>query len=584
METSSNLSNYSALDRNMLLEWQWVKKTFFFVTQYPVDIDILTFNSIASSAGFRTSRIKLTISNFESCTFTNLTSEVEKLLWRDLFLNDTNSYLCNRKITDDSFRKTFMFYAFMVWVGYDLSCSINKEHIAYEAVKKEISPLEITLVCVLLSLYYPLIFYLIEMEPLLNKLKSLQEQDKSSNKQLQQSFINEDLTAYNENDAPFGFHRALLKLFYIAKVENKYDSKVKPDGTIDEKWKLSKTYLTNIAACRITTLYFFVLLGFSVLRFYFTRILHSAYDDVYRLGIPFLNSSDHFAFNCMLYFSGIFLGAIFLKICYMIMSPKGIRVKTKEAIIKNTILYNGCSFLSNHSRNESTKYNDDDTTNHSGNEPTKHNDDCCCCKVSIPIEKFVPEDKMHYTQNSLCLRFVERFMNIFSRQYWAALWRDAIYCCFVCHCNSKSVIFLCCIEKIMYVFSLIPLIFLNVLTGLFPLCWIIVYCPYICTKFLIQSICSIRNKCVITILFPLIYIVIVFPSFIFSQWILLSANIYVLRSLLCLSFVSMSFSSHLLKVYIFIVLTIGYFALFVYNFIREYSIILKAIFEEKNCT
>ena len=172
----------------------------------------------------------------------------------------------------------------------------------------------------------------------------MQEQDKS--------IVIEDLTAYNENDAPFSFHRALLKLFYVAKVENKNDSKVKPDGTIYEKWKLSKTSLTNIAACRITTLYFLVLLGFSVPRFCLTHIRHPAYDGVYRIGITFLNSSDHFAFNYILYFSGIFIGAILLKICYMIMSPKGIHIKNKEAIIKNTILYNGCSFLSNNIGND----------------------------------------------------------------------------------------------------------------------------------------------------------------------------------------------------------------------------------------
>ena len=166
LETSVDLRKYSVLERNMLLEWQWVKNNSFFVMQYPVDIDILTFCSLSSTAGYRTSTIILKVSHFESCTFEYLFSEVEKLLWRDLFLNDTNSYLCNREDAVDSFRKTFMFNTFMVWVGYDLICSIHKKGIAYESVEKETSPLEITLVCVLLSLYYPLIFYLIEMEPL----------------------------------------------------------------------------------------------------------------------------------------------------------------------------------------------------------------------------------------------------------------------------------------------------------------------------------------------------------------------------------------------------------------------------------
>ena len=618
LETSMDLRNYSVLERNMLLEWQWVKKKHFFVMWYPVDIDILTFDIISSAAGYRTSKINLQISNFESCTFKYLISEVEKLLWRDLFLNETKSYLCNRKETDDSLRKKFMFYAFMVWVGYDLNCSIHKNSITYKTVEKETSPLEITLVCVLLSLYYPLIFYLIEMEPLLNKLKQLREpreneEENSSDEQLQPSFVNEDLTAYNENDAPFGFHRALLKLFYIAKVENSKDSK--------GNWKLSKRYLTNIAACRITTLYFFILLGFSVPRFCLTHIRHPAYDDVYRLGIPFLNSSDLFPYNCILYFSGIFLGAILLKICYMIMSSKGISVKRKEVIIRNTILYNGCFFLSNHSGNDIEpdrtlpKTLQEPTPSHSETseaialqstlsiEETQTsivkdgNDDVtdfCCCKVSIPIEEFVPEDNVHYTQNRFCLKFVERFVNIFSRGYWASLWGDAIYCCFTCHCNSKSVIFFCCLEKIICVFSLIPFVILNILTGLFPLFWIIMYCPFFFTKYIIQRIiccicqcCKCKcttydgfNKCVTTICFLPIYLI-VFAFFVFLQWILLSANIYVLRSLLYLTFVAMSFSLHLLRVIIVIIVTIGYVGLFLYEFIREYSTILKVIFEEK---
>ena len=570
-----DLKKYSVLERNILLEWQWVKKKHFYVMQYPVDIDILTFNSITSAAGYRTSTINLTISNFESCTLQNLTSEVEHVLWRDIFLNDTDSYLCTRTKSDDNFKKTFMFYSFMVWVGYDLSCSINKEHIAYEAVKKETSPLEITLVCVLLSLFHPLIFYLIESESLSNKIK-----------QLPQPFVNEDLTEYRKSDTPFGLQRALLKLFYFVKIGN---HKVEQEGNI--YWKMSKTYVTNIAACRLTTVYFCVLVGFSIARFILSYNNHIAYEDIYRLGIPFLNSSCSFTWNCSVYFAGLLLGAVLLKQCYTAMSSKEQIIKANKIMTTNTLLYYEF-FLPLHQ--SACQRGQENASRVPDSEETRCNQDdkkeirSWCC---IPAKEFVYEDDQEDNQRKFVSQFVERFVILFSHRYWATLWKNSMYCCFTCPGKTICDILVCFFRKSLFGLLLIPFVVFNVLTGMFPLLWIIFHFPYVFTMHFIhgRTCCESSRpktccKCIrcffVPILFVLIYMI-AFAVFIFSQWILLSANIFVLRSLLFLTFVELSSSSHFLRVFLVIVITIGYVASFLHGFIKEHSIILKVISDEK---
>ena len=379
LQTSSNLSKYSALERNMLLEWQWVKKSNFYIMSYPLDIDILTFGAMASDKGDRESVIKLKIlGNSEACTLDNLTGTVQNLLWKDVFLNDTESYLCNRKQLDNCSKKTFLFYIFMVWVGYDLYCSYNKKHVIYEYVEKEISPMEITFVCILLALYYPLIFSLIEMSPILNKFKKIPD-----------DFDGKQVTEYKQNDFPYGFQRAVLKLCYLSRVEHNQKGK--------NNERMSKKYVTGIAACRLTTTFFVILLGFSIMRYYLSYDDHKAYDDVYRLGIPFLNSSDQFKENCILYFAALTLGALLLKLCYMPMSSRGIKIGNNTLHTENTLLFNGC----HHLHDPNGKYTDSGGSGQIQNgmwccictdyESVDNQNDSvnyCCCNITKPISDF----------------------------------------------------------------------------------------------------------------------------------------------------------------------------------------------------
>ena len=558
-----------------------MKKSNFYVMQYPLDIDILTFDSVASDKGKRESKILLNITNFDSCTLDNLTSKIEYLLWNDVLLNDTVSYLCTRKMSHNYLRKTVLFYAFMVWVGYDLSCSYIEKNVfgKVESVK-EVSPLEITFVCVILALFYPLIFSLIELEPLSMKVKKLKK-----------VFENDQITEYNENEMPFGFHRSLLKLCYLVKIENHKDS--------DNNWKMSKKYTTNIAACRLATAYFCILCAFSVSRYWLSYEDHVAYDEVYRLGIPLLNSENHFVYNCIVFFSGLAFGAILLKLCYMVISRKDINVKGGTFSIKNTILSNGCFHLSIETtrnkvdREESISESSDlnqpkqGSSSESGHarstsvDTLRDDDDppIYCCLVSKPIEEAA--DTTDDTEHRFINQFVDRFVNILSYNYWSILLNDVKYCFCNCLCRNKAERRLCCFQKFICMFSMITFVILNILTSLFPFFWIILYCPYFFTKHIILILkCVNCNNVLMTLVFTLVY-PFVFALFFVTQWIVLCSNIFVLRSLLYLAFVALSSSHHFLRIFIVIVITVSYVASFLYRFIKEYSIILKVIFEEK---
>ena len=635
LNTSIDLSKYSAIERNSLLEWQWVKKSNMHVLSYPLDTHILTFDAIESDTGRSESNIKMTIENSDSCMLENLTALAEYLLWKDVFLNDTESYLCRRTQTDDSLEKSFLFNAVMVWVGYDLSCSYYKKHVIYEFIEKEISPMQITIVCILLAFYYPLIFSLIEISPIFNKFKKVPD-----------DFHNKQVTEYKENDLPYGFQRAVLKLCYLSNVEHKQNN--------GNNRRMSKKYLKGIAACRLTTVFFLILLGFSVMRYYLSYKDHQAYDDVYRLGIPFLNSSDKFKENCILYFAALALGALLLKLSYMLMSSREIQIGEKTIRIENTLLFNGCHHLhASHGNNEDIGGGQDQNETSlwcckytSYEQINSNNDDVihCCCKITKPVSDFLDNGKtqtltndhvthddannathddannvthddannvIHDDANNVThddannathddanntsegthhnygflTQFLDRFVNLVSGKYWKTLWENAKFCCCTCLCRTGDSKGHCVLQKCICLISMIVFTAVNILTSLFPFFWLVLYGPYFFANCILYCSRKKSHRCVLgsiwlCLRFLILYIII-FAIFAFSQWVVLCSTIFVLRSMVYLVFVALSSSRHMLRIFIVIIVTTGYVVSFLYRFITEYSMILKIIVEEK---
>ena len=680
LKTTTDLTDYTTLERNSLLEWQWVKEEKYFLMQYPVDIDILTFDAIAPND--KKATIMMTIDNMNECSIENLSYEIAHLLWSKVFLNQNDSYLCNRNRSSES--SDALFYIFMVWIGYDLSCSDNKNNVLPNF--KYGGHTEITIFCIILSMFYPLIFSLIELPSIMTKINEL------NNK-----FHIEDLTDYKERDAPFSLQRAILKLFFVVKIEIlkpnagiETDEKGNRDnigsrdngedqGRADEGTRMSKEYLTNIAACRFTLLYCIFLTVTSALRFGYSREDHIEYDDVYRLGVPFINSSDLYGLNCFVYFFLLFLGVIFLKACYITIifkdnkessvheassgkqteprnrnkdiqiassgsrdvvhgtssenrnvdivntTPGNSEGKSKNNFFENVLLL--CTFFTKFTctsgRNGYQPIDGDDSSTQTTNSGT------CTRQVSDFV--IITKDS---NSHGFFSQFIDRFFAVFSYSYWNALLKNIKYCCFTCcscmcksdrckkdcnipefckckqlrdgfnkfcnfcyrkclefktsprdcckkiwqscpSCRPKSdnttrkcdscKLFCCATTEVMVN---IVLTLVNILTSICPLMWIFFYCPF----YLAKNVQNSLIKCV--------FVFINFVLLLLTQWILVCANIFVLRSVCFLLFVALSSSHHHLRLFIIIAIALGYISSFAYRFITEYSVILKVIFRE----
>lgn len=93
----SNL-NFSKEKTDDILHWQYVLTDEKYLVQLPVDIDLITFFLLSADSEEKVLNLKLHGNLNCNATLTDLEIEqyVRRLLWNELFRNNSNYNLCNR--------------------------------------------------------------------------------------------------------------------------------------------------------------------------------------------------------------------------------------------------------------------------------------------------------------------------------------------------------------------------------------------------------------------------------------------------------------------------------------------------------
>lgn len=189
-------------ESDSLLHWQYVKKEENFLVQLPIDIDLLTFKIFFADHEETVLDIKLLYDNpncVQNHTYEYFVHSIRSLLWSELFLNNSNYYLCHRNFEKEYLREA-LYYITTVWVGFDLTCSEASFSLGVKEVQlnKDQLPIIEPLICFVLSLQFVLSFALLD----LHWINSITQ----SNSHL--------LNRYVKDDRPCGLKRFLIKLLF----------------------------------------------------------------------------------------------------------------------------------------------------------------------------------------------------------------------------------------------------------------------------------------------------------------------------------------------------------------------------------
>lgn len=158
----SNL-NFSKEKADNILHWQYVLKDEKYLVQLPVDIDLITFFLLSADREEIVLDLKLHGNLKCNATLTDLEVEqsVRRLLWNELFRNNSNYYLCNRWYEKKPFRE-FQYVITTIWVGYDLNCT-NWHSEEPFTLQKDSLPLVTPMVCFFLSFHFVWIFIVLDI-------------------------------------------------------------------------------------------------------------------------------------------------------------------------------------------------------------------------------------------------------------------------------------------------------------------------------------------------------------------------------------------------------------------------------------
>lgn len=212
-------NNFSSIERDDLLHWQYVSKEEKFLVQLPVDFDMISFGLLNFDHEQTALSIRLIFNN--TCCIENSSDamlSIRSLLWNDLFNNNTDFYLCNRHYEEE--RGRFWLYAITtIWIGYDLSCSDIIEDVGireFPLVKDEF-PIIPPIFCYLMSLQFVWIFVLLDIkivnqESLKTQCVSEPNNQNQHGRQLAKSQRPYDF--YKNHDRPYGIKRFIIKLLY----------------------------------------------------------------------------------------------------------------------------------------------------------------------------------------------------------------------------------------------------------------------------------------------------------------------------------------------------------------------------------
>lgn len=167
----------SSENKDDLLHWQYILKKEKFLVQLPVDFDLLTYNLLVYDKEEAVLKIQL-VYNDSNCIQSNFSKNLQTiryLLWNNLFVNDTDHYLCNRNFQEEKGRDA-LYYITTIWVGYDLNCSDgsskNTNYSDIFQLEKDHLPLVTPIFCFLLSLQFIWIFVLLDINIHNNHLKT----------------------------------------------------------------------------------------------------------------------------------------------------------------------------------------------------------------------------------------------------------------------------------------------------------------------------------------------------------------------------------------------------------------------------
>lgn len=194
--------SFSREEIDSLLHWQYIKKKEDFLVRLPIDIDLLTFKIFFADHEETVLDIKLLYDNsncVQNHTYEYFVHSIRSLLWSELFLNNSNYYLCHRNFEKECLREA-LYYITTVWVGFDLTCSEASFSLGVKEVQlnKDQLPIIEPLICFVLSLQFVWSFTLLD----LHSIKSITQ----SNSHL--------LNPYVKDDRPCGLKRFLIKLLF----------------------------------------------------------------------------------------------------------------------------------------------------------------------------------------------------------------------------------------------------------------------------------------------------------------------------------------------------------------------------------
>lgn len=191
----SNL-NFSKEKADNILHWQYVLKDEKYLVQLPVDIDLITFFLLSADREEIVLDLKLHGNLKCNATLTDLEVEqsVRRLLWNELFRNNSNYYLCNRWYEKKPFRE-FQYVITTIWVGYDLNCT-NWHSEEPFTLQKDSLPLVTPMVCFFLSFHFVWIFIVLDINR-----KNHQGSESST-------------MYYKKNEKPYGIKRFFIKVLH----------------------------------------------------------------------------------------------------------------------------------------------------------------------------------------------------------------------------------------------------------------------------------------------------------------------------------------------------------------------------------
>lgn len=212
-------NNFSSIERDDLLHWQYVSKEEKFLVQLPVDFDMISFDLLNIDHEQTALSIKLVFNN-TGCieNSSDAMISIRSLLWNDLFNNNTDFYLCNRHYEEE--RGRFWLYAITtIWIGYDLTCSEIIEDVGireFPLVKDEL-PIIPPIFCYLMSLQFVWIFVLLDIK-IVNqeslKTQCVLEPNNKNQHSRQLAKSQRPYDFYKHNDRPYGIKRFIIKFLY----------------------------------------------------------------------------------------------------------------------------------------------------------------------------------------------------------------------------------------------------------------------------------------------------------------------------------------------------------------------------------